>query len=90
MHVTSSTAEHKNGCPGLGMTHGPPMPARVFFGAAGAVCGPGKLALQPGRRAARFWHKLASYPPTRLFGIFFVEVRGEAPVAVTVRWQRDR
>ena len=90
MHVASSTAEHKNGCPGLGMTHGPPMPARVFFGAAGAVCGPGKLALQPGRRAARFWHKLAFYPPTRHFGNFFVEVREAAPVAVAVRWQRDR
>ena len=79
MRVPSST-QLKKGCPALRTTHRPPRPARVLFGAAGAICG--VVLAKCG--------KLAFYPPTRLFGNFYVEIREEVPVAVAVRWQRDR
>ena len=81
MRVPSST-QLKKGCPALRTTHRPPRPARVLFG-AGAVTVSGVVLAKCG--------KLASfYPPTRLFGNFFVEILEEVPVAVAVRRQRDR
>ena len=65
------------------------MPAHRLVGAAGAVS-----AVISGRASVFVPKFNKEFTPlcihTRLFGNFFVEIREEVPVAVAVRWHRDR
>ena len=87
-HAMCDAAKHKNAARPESACRGSTVPAHRLVGAAGAVSA--VVFGQAGVAKNTTCGKLALDPPTRLFGNFFVEIREEVPVAVAVRWQRDR